>query len=124
MFQIITSDREKHCKRREYIVASVVSTSPQPVFDSEYFVILAAMMSWKKYFCFDHLCLPEVVDHWKHHKDGVICRPWKHGSDDHLDQVYHDHNQQQEDLPPAVKAASHTVRCCLARWGNIHTFLE
>ena len=80
------------------------------------------MMSRKKYFCFDHLCLPEVVDHWKHHKDGVIRRSWEHGSDDHndhLDQVHHDHNHHQEDLPPAVKAASHTVRCCLASTGNI-----
>ena len=39
---IFTSDREKHCKRREYKVASVASTSSQPVFDSEYFLILAA----------------------------------------------------------------------------------
>ena len=119
MFQIFTSDRGKHCKHREYIVASVVSTSQQPRFDFEYFLILVDFQG--KYLCFDHLCLPEVVDHWKHHKDGVIRRPWEHGSDAHLDQDHHHHHhhQHQEDLLPAVKAASQTVRCCLVRWWNI-----
>ena len=81
MFQIFTSDRGKHCKHREYIVASVVSTSQQPRFDFEYFLILVDFQG--KYLCFDHLCLPEVVDHWKHHKDGVICRPCSEGGKPH-----------------------------------------